>query len=525
MKNNFADKRFILILTLLGAVWAFGLNEINLAYIKSANADNKPSKNFATVYDYTVFSVDNEWYIPHIKNITAGHGYTLDPKNPEMSVRRTPVYPLFYGLHYLVFGEKYSFAVIRYTQVIIHLMAVVLLGQAVFNLFGNARWAKTTAVLYALNPFTVGFLYMTITESLTPALTILILFGFSLCFQNLSRLNSFLFGLFFALGLLNRPVLILWAPAIGLAWLVLIVKRDSALNKRIFATVFAALGFMTLILPWTVRNYFSTGGDLVFLEKYYYGDPMGHGRSHIKFREWIGAWENPANFSAESYTNKIKNTYREGNGNAGKIRDDFISKMPDSLFEVNSKESVKAALDRLNACFEKKEIVFGKNPDLTFKQKSEMFECEDGAVAAFDSLIAEYKSKNPFGYYLSAPARFASSFIFHSGSYTFAMLNPPDGRFNLIQRIIKAAMYLLNVGLFIGFVAYSLYPKSPNSEFKIFGGGFLIVTFIFLVYYFRYAEARYMIPVYPVLYVGFSFFAARLFSGLHKVLYRNENTI
>lgn len=194
MRLDFAGKKLICVLLFSAFLFAVAANELNLQYIKAVNPDNKNINMVGTVGGYTVWNIDNSWYLPPIKNLLNGDGYAVNPHDSESKVRRTPGYPLFYGLHYALFGEEKSFFFIRYTQIFIHLLAVLLLGQAVFNLTQNRFWAIVSAFLYAFNPFTVIYLYTTITEAVAPSLAVFALFAYSRCYKSPSAKNYLILG-------------------------------------------------------------------------------------------------------------------------------------------------------------------------------------------------------------------------------------------------------------------------------------------------------------------------------------------
>lgn len=87
-------------------VVAFSLNMLNVSCIWKQTDTGNEFLNKNLVYNQTIFSIDNSWYLPQIHNFLAGKGFTCDTTDPRQAVRRTPVYPMFYGIHYLLFGEK-----------------------------------------------------------------------------------------------------------------------------------------------------------------------------------------------------------------------------------------------------------------------------------------------------------------------------------------------------------------------------------------------------------------------------------
>ncbi len=517
MYFNFANKGLICAIALSAFLFVLTANELNLSYIKTVNPDNKQINMVSTVGGFTVWSIDNPWYLPQVKNVLNGDGYTLDPRDPELKVRRTPGYPAFYGLHYVLFGESNSFFFIRYTQIFIHLLAVLLLGQAVFNFTSNRSWAILSAFLYGLNPYTAAYLYTTITEGISPAMLVFVLFAYSLCFKSPGLKNYLVLGIVTGSSLLVRPSLIVVIPSIALA----IMIQQSA-GQETFARVimgnlrklaFVVLGTGIILAPWAIRNYYATDGDLVLLEKYYDDDPMNFGRGHSSFRDWISCWDNPANTSAEVYGIQIRTNLQE-NKPIEDITEAFLQKVPPLVYSINSRESVREAFDDLNDCFREKQATSKNNPNLTRKEERELSLCEDRIVGKFNNLIAEYRAKGSLRYYVLTPLMFMKALIFQSNSYAFGMFSAPQGLpLKTWQIIGKSLMYLLNVLLFASLIPFFLMDRKSFWELKIFIFGSILTTVWLCVIYFRYAEARYFIPCVPPLCVSLAYLLNRFVIG------------
>lgn len=517
MRLNFADKSWICAIVLSSFLFVLTANELNLRYIKTFNPTNTPVNMVSTVDGFTVWSVDNYWYLPQIKNVLSGEGYTIDPRNPELKVRRTPGYPAFYGLHYILFGELNSFFFIRYTQIFIHLLAVLLLGQAVFNFTSNRLWAILSAFFYGLNPFTVIYLYTTITESVSPAWVVFIFFAYSLCLKSPRLKNYFTLGIIVGIGLLVRPLLIVVFPCIALAAVIeQSARRETlrpAVSKLFRNLVFVALGTSVIIAPWAIRNYLVTDGELILLEKYYDDDPMDFGRGHSSFRDWISCWDNPANTSAEIYGDSVRANLRE-NKPINIVAEDFLNKVPPPVYSINSRESVAEALDVLNECFKEKQETAKNNPQMTRREASESFVCENRVARRFGDLTATFKAEGATRYYVLTPLIFLKTIIFQSGSYMIGMLSPPAAQiYNALQIGAKTLMYLINVMLYISLIPFVLIGRKSFLELKIFVAGFVLITVWLCVFYFRYAEARYFIPCVPLLCIAPAYLFSRGFAA------------
>ena len=239
----------ILIAFIIVIVYAIALNEWNIHSIRKINPSGEILNARLLVYNSAIYSVDNEWYLPQIKNFIAGNGFTSNVNREHYDVRRTPVYPIFYGFHYLIFGEKNSFYFIRFTQILIFALATLALYFATFNFTKNKKIAILAASIFGFNPTLVSYLYFTITEALSPALVCFVLYFLSKSFVKNNKKNWFLTGLFFAIASLCRPAIFFFAPALFFA----IIYINRSTFKRILLSGFiVALGVITLFLPHVI---------------------------------------------------------------------------------------------------------------------------------------------------------------------------------------------------------------------------------------------------------------------------------
>ena len=70
---------------------------LNLANIVFGNVGENPGE---LIQGATLGSPDNFWYITQVKHFINGFGLTNDPTDLIQYVRRTPGYPIFYGIHF-----------------------------------------------------------------------------------------------------------------------------------------------------------------------------------------------------------------------------------------------------------------------------------------------------------------------------------------------------------------------------------------------------------------------------------------
>ncbi len=485
------NRKFIILWFFISLVFAFIINQTNLYFVKKANVGNESA---VTNYGYSLSSVDDVWYLPQIKNYKAGKGFTIDPKVAHYDVRRTPVYPLFYGIHYLIFGEKLSFFFIRISQLLLAALGVILLGLSVLNISSNISWAKWTIYLSAFNPFFYIYCYYTLSESLSPFCVILAFYFFTLAIKEGKYLFYFLTGTSSGLMILTRPPTGLVLAAIILTMVIL--KRNEIRQLFLQGTTMCT-GLILVFTPWVIHNYIVTKGELIFLEKFYDGDSLDYGNGHVYFKEWISSWTNEFHvYSSETFSPILR-------GQPDKIEENidwYINRLPKYVTEINEPDKIRNALRSLGECHKFKDSVMRANPNLI----PEMAGCEEIVKNNFSALTKEFREKSPLRYHIINPLNKLRELVFNSCSYAYGSLNPVGGKFNFAQYIIKSGMYLLNLLLYFSLL-FVLLKKNISAGLKIPIVTVTILNFIFFAFVFRYIELRYVLPIYPFLFISLSF--------------------
>ena len=75
--------------------------------------------------------------------IDKGH-FTFDFLEPDAAFGRLPGYPLFYGLHYLVFGPVRAIYATAWSQVVLDSLAVLLVFAIVRRMAPRSRFARSS---------------------------------------------------------------------------------------------------------------------------------------------------------------------------------------------------------------------------------------------------------------------------------------------------------------------------------------------------------------------------------------------
>lgn len=495
-----AFRKYLLLAILIGA-YATGINELNVRTIRKENPDNTFCSGRSLVHNSTVSSIDNKWYVSQIRYFLAGKGFTVDPDMYNYTVRRTPVYPLFYGLHYVLFGEAGSYYYIRFSQLLLFILATFAFYAAAKNFSGNSRIAAISAFLFASNLTLISYLYYTITEGISPALLAFLLYFFSRAYRFNRGKDWLLCGLFFALASLCRPSIFFAGPSLFLSAIFL--------NRQKLETVLIRLSFLVfgagiLFLPHLVRNYIVTKGDIVLLEKFY-GDPMDYGPPNMALRSWISCWMNPADYPSEEISNYMKIVVCcDSSLHKEKLLDLQMRELPARATMVNSKAAIRDAYSALYDYYDAK----------TFR-KPRLAEAEKNAMDKLTALKAEFVRKAPLQYYFVTPLLIVKSVILQSNSASIPLLDNYPG--DLVKTGIKLLLYLLNIFMFLS-LPFLLLKKS----YRFFGLNtllFVFLTFAYITLILKYFEARYLIPLFPFLYLSAAMALYEIYYGIRKRLH------
>lgn len=480
------SKLHIATLVISLALYIFIWNKWNIDYIRSNSLKDKNYATWSLAHNSTIFSIDNYWYTSQIKNYLNKEGFTVNPHKHHYTVRRTPVYPIFYGIHYLLFGEAKSYYFIRFTQVFIFILATFALLMAAYNFTGNNKMAWLAAIMYGFNPTLVTYLYYTITEALSPSLVCFLLYFLSLAYKHHRKRDWMAAGFVFALGALCRPSIVFISFSIG--FMLFYLYR----NKKYLCVKFGlyfTLGAGLLFAPHIVRNFIVTKGEVVVLEKYY-GDPMDYGMPNIALRKWISCWMNPADFSSEKISNAMISHITTGQqANREAFIRHIVDELPERATIVNSEQSVSAALHTLYQYYELKNAPI-KNESIDSLDKA--------ACNELLQLEEEIKEKAPFQVYVITPILILKSIIIQSNAYPIPALD--NYQLNPVKIIIKGILLLLNIFLFASLLAGLIWMRKHKWLF-VFCALYVLTSFTYIIFILHYFEARYLIPIFPVLYI------------------------
>lgn len=233
---------------------------------------------------------DATTYMWSAENLINSGQYTFDYLEPDAAFGRLPGYPLFYGLHYAVFGPGRAIYATAWSQVVLDSLTVLLVFAIICRLAPASRFASWVgALLYATYPFIIFWTPILYTELLSTEVALLLVYA--MLRYTGTRWAAFRLGLLAAVALFMREYLGLFLP-IAMLW---VVWAHGGLSRRRAweAAVLVGMGFGALYIGWPIRNYVEYH-RLVLLK------PKTAGYASYKedfddYRNWLQCWTNDEN--------------------------------------------------------------------------------------------------------------------------------------------------------------------------------------------------------------------------------------
>ncbi len=212
------------------------------------------SKTIEDLKNNRLLQSDAQIYHLLARNMVAGHGYSDSKSEPYGATRiRTPGYPSFIALVYLIFGPDHR--TILFVQSALGALTaflVYLLGRRLFD----TRAGLTAAFVVALYPALIHYDTRILREGFTSTvltLTVLLsVYAFNTRRKNRRLVTA---GALLVLLSMCRPELILlFAPVVYL-----LARPLSHIRTLWRPALLVALPILLVWVPWTIRNYVTFG--------------------------------------------------------------------------------------------------------------------------------------------------------------------------------------------------------------------------------------------------------------------------
>ena len=474
----------IAFVALLSAVF---WNNLNLEHLKAANIPLRNNQTVITEDDASYLNPYLRLYKNGKKNETAFDKYS--------SSIRPPGYGLFYYLTLKFSGESNALFVLKIIQCLLFAFSVFCLYELSL-FFTKSNWlASITAIIYGLLPFSIGFLYYTLTEGITPALLVISVYLIVKMTTEKEVRFQLLYLLFaggvFSILLIIRPFLIIFLPlfifGLFFNWIKQKGVKVSVLNTFLFLLL-----SISGIFTWQIKSKLEIGKWIGLHPIYQNEIPGVFRKPHASLWELFKGWESNGAHFHETIVPfwEATMTLDTSQNQIDKV----IAEIPNNVVKSIGKEELiwafrlyQRAIIAQKPYFDKKKLM----PSYLLKE-------ELRATKNFDRLALKFSSNNLYQYHIQTPIHVAKSMIFHSNLSLHQFQHAYRGKIWMeTLRLLCFGIHSLAF-LILPFAFFAL--NDARIRLLIFG---ILIYCFYLIYFQRGIEERYTLPLLPfVLMIG-----------------------
>lgn len=458
------EKRTItVIIAIICCVIAIVVHEVNLSHIESQSNNQK----------VLISTADEASYLRPPLNWLEGKGWKDSSSGHSSYVQRPPGYGLIFLVCKAV-SPNNPFILLKILNVFAFLLSIIVLSKIVFELTQNNKYALVGALVFGLLPCFNGFMYYTLTESLSPFFLLILTHAFITIIKQ--NRKPYLFGLTLAFLLLLRPQLIVF-PVIFVVYLLF--------QSRRFWWV-----YILSILPflfWQVRNYDITG--TVSLHPIYSSTNKSIYRPpHKALSNLFRVWEYRSDKFHETVGILIKDT-------SNMTLNKALTNVPDHL-----KDKVKPVLQDFQ--------IVVQHQKKMFKEESRIraLPIEKRFVTETNTLRKEIVSSSKWINYFGTPIKSAIEMMTKSQLNLFVFQKSWRGNL-LIEMLRYSCLIIINLSLLSTFLV--IFTERTPKYFKLIAVG-VLCTIIYYFFFQRMNEERYLSPLLPLMFIGLLTFISKL---------------
>lgn len=461
-------------IALLALASAQGWNRWNIAAI-----ERSPSAKEGVIEGRVLASVDAPSYLQAVDRLL---GDRPDLEGGPMSNRvdlRTPGYRIWYLLPRLFLQPLPALTALVWLQCLLYAFATALLWETM-NRRGVARQISLPLIVaLATMPIFQGFLFHTLTEGVTPALSLIVLCC-ALMGQDAAHRRWQVMGLLtWSLLLFTRPALA-W---VGLALLPLLLHRG--IWKGTLLVFLAALP----TIGWWVLNSMKAGNPSGLHPVYRVDEPGINRPVHGAFWELAKSW----GVRGDAFHAIMEPAYQAAIAcdTSRAFADNFARLAPDGKLGPDQHEAIVSAFrewQRFN-CVELGPALLSAEGTLRTSTAR-----ESRIVSRLEGLTSDWREEHWFFHHVVAPVRVLQTLVVHSNLNLFLFQHALRGVW--WAEILRWFSAFLHVALF-ACVLLAIRPGLPSS-IRLIAAGALLYLF-YLAYFQRGVEERYTLPV---LFIG-----------------------
>ena len=488
-----------IIIVLASILLAYFIQETNLAALREDGVSLRQEQTIKTADDISYLS-------PALTYYNTGSIY-VDEIQKYQSITRSPGYGFIYGVFLYTLGQDNALSGLKWFQLLLFGLSIYLFFGISSYFIKNTLLAYTIVAFYALLPFSHGFIYYTLTEGITPSLTI-IYFYLLLRAHDFKSQKTFLWSAFvLAIIIAVRPFLLLYGiPLIGLMYLNFSNEKKQLVQLLIFSVVISWM-FMG---AWQIRNY-------VVLDKFTGLHPIYQKEIPGVFRPvHADVWDFYKGFEhkGDRFHESIVPFWQKA-----VLGDTAISHVNKLIASLPSVASDVLSSQKLSTAFSSYQHVTFLQQEFLQNEKlipDWVYEKEQQTSLLFQDLTRHFKRNQPFTYHIKTPLKVSVNLLGHSNLSLYIFQKTYRGTWWMEG--LRILSFLLYAGSFLlCLIAVFFWRKLPELALIALP---ILITIIYLCYFQRGTEERYLLPFLPIAFA----ISAGLKSSLFAQLRANKDS-
>ena len=478
-------RKTAILIALLSLISAWSINQFNLSELRKDGVELRLNE--------TIITADDASYIAPAQNLLTSGELKNNGTDKSAYFLRPPGYSFWLILHGGV-ETSGQLQALKITQTLLFALSVYLLFFIAFEVLRSKKLAVIISSIYGVSAIASGFLFYTLTESITPA--VVIVFAYFLVQAHKSRVQKtktiwyFSAALTFALLFITRPVLGVFALP-----LFIFLASDFWSQKKQLLIIASTAGFIAFspMLIWQIRNT-KIAQQYVGLHPVYYNQ---HSAScfrptHQAIWEICKGWgEKGDNF--HGYFSSFWNAGIQGDTSAIH-RKNFMSHFPKHVLKLLGEKEV----DKMLMSYQASILYQKKYYDAHTPMPNQLPKPERKTIEQIELLVDRYKSELWLEYYITSPLKVFKTLAFHSNLSLYVYQKTFRGKplmegFRLFSYSLHALIFFLLI--------FSLFIKS-NLNYKSLFSFTLIIYVGYLIFVQRGIEERYTLPVIALVLIS-----------------------
>lgn len=419
----------------------------------------------------------NSYIEPAVNLVDHGTCYELYGGKVLFAHKMPGMVPVFAPLYYF-FGYNGALAALVVIQFLLDAVCCVLLGLISLRLFKRVSVFRFVFYGYALSSIVSVSTHYAVSELFCTSFSIVGVYFLTTTNDN-RKINYFLAGLFFTWAVFFRPTALLLFLISGTYFLILLLKKESR-KGAIVSLLYLALPFIVFESLWIARN-------------------------EILLKRFVPAEISYENYGTPALLSLYKLVQATGGDHQAWNTDSelkwFLPLEPGTREEQIFADSNPFPAYLIEAGIDLSRLKEIRSEYLATTDSSRSKEEIDQMSAQLDrhvkAVISDFRHKAPFAYYVKAPLRSLSIFLFIKRPYGFNF--PQNG---IIEKLVRLWHFIWYYVVLVAFILSLFFrPRALPGVGARVVGIYPLVHILLIGFILHFTENRYLVPAYPFMII------------------------